>query len=445
MKATIRKLALTALAAAGLAATAKAQAPDGQLRVATVPDGAMVTCDGVLRDATPITVKGLGAGDHLVVVQKPGFLEARRTISLSAGQKAALDLALAPVTGLALVDTTPAGAEVEVAGAHRGTAPLLITDLGLGRYRVKASATGYVTREVDMEIKDRIPVRVKIALVSDSAKLIVSSTPGGAAVTLNGINKGVTPCSIERIPSGTSKLVISLPDYRPFQQEIRLEAGEEQKVDAPLKELPGALSILTSPSGAKVYVDDQLRGQAPVVLDTVPAGSHAVRVEMGGYDTQTRTIDLAKSQTKAEEFQLVRNTGVLDIVTVPAGVDVALDGEKKGTTTTGGEKQPSAPLHLDPVTTGQHKILLAKQGFYSVEKVVQVDKGQTVPIRELMKRKFTPDTVVRVKGSPPESLAGCLSQRLANGDVELETKPGIFKTIKGDDVLSVEPIPADGK
>lgn len=437
MKATILRLVWMALATAVCA-----QTHEGQLRVTSIPDGATVTCDGVLRDATPITVKGLGAGDHLVVVQKPGFAEARRTITLNAGQKAALDIALEPVTGLVLVDTVPSGAEIEVSGAHRGKAPLLMTDLPVGRYRVKGSAPGFVTREVDLEVKDRVPARIKIALVSDSAKLVLTSTPAGATVTLNGISKGVTPCEIERVPSGNSKVVISLADFSPFQQEIRLAAGEEQKIDVQLKPLPGALSILTSPNGAKVYVDEELRGQAPLILDTVAAGSHAVRVELDGYETQSRTIELAKSQTRAEEFQLIRNAGVIDVVTDPPGVDVTVDGEKKGTTATGGERQPSAPFRIEPVTTGEHKVLLAKKGFYSVEKVVKVDKGQTAAVRELMKRKFTPDTTIRFKTAGVDDLSGCLSKKLANGDVELETKPGIFKTIKAGEILSVDSIPA---
>lgn len=444
---TSKLQAWTALALAILAAASpvRGQAPGAQIRVETTPEGAMVSCDGILRDAAPVTLKGLSAGDHLIVAQKAGFQEVRRTVRVAPGETAAVALALPIMTGLFVIHSTPSGAEIEISGAHRGPTPLLVTDLPVGRYRVKASAVGYIPREVDIEVKDRIPFKVPIELVSDSAKLVISSTPAGASVVLNGLSKGVTPCTVDRVSSGNNRLVVTLQDYAPFQQDLRLEAGSEQKIDIELKPLPGALSILSTPAGAKVYMDDALRGQTPLVLDTVAAGSHTVRLELDTYETQTRTIELAKSQTKAEEFQLVRNSGSLVVVTDPAGVTVSLDGEAKGTTATGGERQPSAPLRIDPVSTGQHKVLLARKGYFTVEKIVTVERGQTVPVRESMKRKFVPDTIVRVKSGPGDAVTGCLSRKLVNGDVEIETKIGIFKTIKADDIVSVSPLVADDK
>lgn len=445
MKPSVQRWAVLALAIVWAAGNAAGQEPGAQIRVETTPEAAMVSCDGVLRDASPITLKNLPAGDHLIVVQKPGFQEVRRTVTVTKGETAAVGLTLPPVTGLFVVHSTPPGAEIEISGAHRGTAPLLVTDLPVGRYRIKASAVGYQPREVEIEVKDRIPFKVPISLVSDSAKLIIASTPPGASVTLNGLSKGTTPCTVDRIPSGNSRLVVTLPDYGPFQQDLRLEAGSEQRLDIELKPLPGALSILTTPQGAKVYLDDALRGQAPLVLDTVAPGTHTLRVELEHYETQTRTIELAKSQTRAEAFELVRNSGIVEIVTDPAGVTVELDGQSRGVTATGGERQPSAPFRIDPVATGEHKVLLSRKGFFTVEKDIKVERGQTLQIREQLKRKFVPDTIVRVKSGPADAVSGCLSRKLPNGDVEIETRIGIYKTIKADEILSIGPLAVEEK
>ena len=110
-----------ALAGALLALTGSATAGEpAQVRVTTDPPGAVITCDGVVYSAAPVTLTDLAPGRHLVVAGKPGFVETRRSITLAAGQRMALDLKLEPVMGLVLVHSTPPGVDVQVDGADRG-------------------------------------------------------------------------------------------------------------------------------------------------------------------------------------------------------------------------------------------------------------------------------------------------------------------------------------
>jgi len=49
-----------------------ANAHDARLEVRSTPDGAEVWVDGRRRGQTPLTVRGLGAGDHAITVRAPG-------------------------------------------------------------------------------------------------------------------------------------------------------------------------------------------------------------------------------------------------------------------------------------------------------------------------------------------------------------------------------------
>lgn len=420
-------------------------APKAQLRVATDPEGAMVSCDGVLQDAAPLTLKDLDAGPHLVAIEKPGYQSVRRTISLLPGQRSALDVKLEPVTGLVLIQVDPEGAEIEIGGAHRGQAPLLLTDLVIGRYRVKATANGYVARETEFQVDDRIPIAVKISLVSDSAKVTVTSSPQGATVTVNGLAKGVTPCEVDRLPSGDSKIVLTLQDYVTYSQDVRLQAGEEQKIDVVLKAMPATLSVMSTPPGVRVFVNDQLRGQTPLALDSVEPGTYTIRGELEGCEPQTTTVEIGRAQAKVVDLQMVRNVGSLELVTDPPGVKVTVDAQERGLTQAGAADAPSQVFKVDMLGVGDHRLQLSKKGFFSVDRTFSVKANEVSSVREVMKRRFIPDTVVRVKSSPGDVLVGIISRRLPNGDVEIETKPGIFKTVKADDVLSIDPLVGESK
>jgi hypothetical protein len=425
------------LMAATLGGGAPPAGPEqAQLRVATIPDGAMVSCDGILYEAAPLTIGRLAPGEHLVAVEKPGFAGVRRTVSLGAGQKAAVEIKLEPVLGLVLVRSVPDGTTIKIDGVDRGKTPLLLTDIPVGRHRVAASCAGFVPKDVELTVEGRTPQALDINLASDSAKLTIVSTPAGATVVVNGLSKGVTPCEIERLPAGENDVSVTLAGYVSFQQKVKLQAGEEQKIETILAPEPASLSIISTPAGARVFIDDKLVGQAPVAQDTLAPGTHAVRAELAGYEPQQRSVELQNRERRVEEFQLVRNAGTLDVMTDQPETKVAVDGSVKGTILASGDR-PSEPLKIE-LPVGNHVLSLSKKGYSTVERTVAIKKGETLTVREVMKRKFVPDTSVRTRAGAVE--VGCLGRKLPNGDIELETQAGIFKTIKGEDVLSVDPI-----
>lgn len=69
-----------------------------------------------------------------------------------------------------------------------------------------------------------------------------------------------------------------------------LAAALSQDVQKGLQ--PGSLKIDSSPSGAKVFLDDAEVGVTPLELDVL-AGSHRLRIEKSGFAPQSQEIDLA--------------------------------------------------------------------------------------------------------------------------------------------------------
>ena len=366
---------MVALVALGLQATG--QDLSSRLSVSSIPDKATVTCDGVAREETPLTINGLRSGPHLILVEKPGFLPARRTVTLEAGQRSSVDIPLERMTGLVLVKTVPAGADIEINGAHRGVAPLLITDLVFGRYRLKASAAGYLGRNVEVAVEDRIPKAVFISLASDSAILTVQS----------------------------------------------------------------AVSVISTPTGARLFVDDALRGQTPLTLDNLEAGSHVLRVENDGYESEIRAVEINKAQKKVEEFQLVRNVGSLEVMAKPNGIKVVVDGVEKGVVMPEAD-DPVGKLSLE-LPVGEHRVSLLFKGYGAVEKRVTIRKGETLVLKEVLKRVFMADT--RVRMTTGEIVMGVLGETLPNGDVKLETQIGIYKTLEAAKIAKIEPLPLPAK
>lgn len=432
----IQRVWMLAVAASVGVWTGVSEGAVAQLRVTTVPAGATVVCDGILREASPVTIDGLASGPHLVSVELAGYVPARKTVMLVGGEKAAVEVKLEQEMGLVLVHSNPDGAEVAVDGAHRGKTPLLITDLPRGVYRVKALMSGYKDREVELRVEGRTPKQLMLDLDSDAARLVINSKPEGAAVVVNGLSKGVTPCVIERMPAGESKIVLTLADYTSFQDTVKLRAGDDHKIEVELTPMPAALSLVGAPVGAKVYVNEQLRGQVPLSIASIPPGSYVVRVEMAGYESESRSIELKNRDMRTEEFNLTRNVGTLEVLTDQAETRLFVNGEDKGLVPVRGEKTVDT-LRIE-LPVGEFRVEFRKKGYFSFQKTVAIVKGGTVSLKEPMKRNFVADTVVRLKTR--EVVSGVAGRKLPNGDVEIETRPGIFRTIPVDEITAVESV-----
>jgi hypothetical protein len=345
-----------------------------------------------------------------------------------------------------LIHTTPAGAGVDIDGAYRGKTPLLLTDLAMGEHQVVLRTEGFQPRKMTLKIADRTPIKLSTDLASDSAKLNITSEPVGAAVTLNGASRGNTPCVVDRIPSGTVELDVALKGFAPYHDRIVLKSGDVLDIRAQLKAVPAALTVTTIPEKARVYINNQFKGESPFSLTNLPPGEYRLRAELRGYETDARTITLKPEDQITEEFRLQRNIGGLVLVTEPPGAQIYLDDDLVGTTTpSASNPQVSEPLRVGSIARGEHWLKLVKPGFTHTPAKFAIDNDRLITRTERMTRLFIPDTIVRTGVTADESYTGVFVRKHPNGDVEMELRPGIIKRFTGDSIRFMGPINAPTK
>jgi hypothetical protein len=65
------------------------------------------------------------------------------------------------------------------------------------------------------------------------------------------------------------------------------------------------VSVASDPIGT-VYIDNQSVGPSPVIGHEVSAGSHVIRVERVGYQTQSATVQVSAGETVFKRFTLIQ-------------------------------------------------------------------------------------------------------------------------------------------
>ena len=113
----------------------------------------------------------------------------------------------------------------------------------------------------------------------DSGRLLVRSTPAGASVMVDGQSRGVTPLDLRDLAFGAHTIEISHSGHDSRQRRVTLsERRPARSVDFELRprSVPapaiattnptGSLQVASRPSGAQVFVDDNLIGTTPLLL-----------------------------------------------------------------------------------------------------------------------------------------------------------------------------------
>jgi len=430
----MNRLLAAALAAVCLLAGAAEQRPS-RVDFTSQPEGANVFIDGALRGVTPLTLFDLATGDHHVRFELADYEQKDEFMTLSEGAYALHHADMTPVKGLLLVTSEPSGCAISLDGLSLGETPRLITSLDArGTYKLLLEKTGYQSRTIEVKFSGRTPLVKRESLILDSGVLEVSSRPSGAAVMVNGLERGKTPLKLNDIPKGRVAITLRLDGYKDVSRELTLNAGDSQRLDVALEGIPGSLYLTSVPDGARFYIDGSAQGRGPIELANVAPGKYRVRAQIDGYGEVERTVVVGQGQSVREEFRLESVLGRLEVRTQPAGAQVYVDGRLCGTTRSDSQSAVSDVLTVEGLSEGEHTLILKRPGYGEVVKRPRVESRKATAVDVKLKRVFTPN--IRI-----ETLTGTYTGVLVNSGVEnivIEVSMGVTRSFPRVDVRKVE-------
>lgn len=161
--------------------------------------------------------------------------------------------------------------------------------------------------------------------------LQISTTPeNGATIKLNGITlEQKTPYTNEMISAGVHEVVVSKYGYKDVIKRIVVEEGQKENVVIEMPIAYGQLDLVSEPSAATVYIDNQNKGKTPLVVNNVRIGKHTIRLEKNGYHTEVFNVDVEEDKTDSIKVQLQYGKSIT-IETDKKGDRIYIDGKEKG-------------------------------------------------------------------------------------------------------------------
>lgn len=252
--------------------------------------GAEVIIDGEPAGVTPLEPLELSPGEHEVRVVAERYAETVETIAIEGGgtlQTLSVDLASrAAAIGFS---SRPAGATVSVDGNRVGVTPMT-AELLEGKHRIAYSLGGHKPHEYTLRVEAGSPQDLpRVELRPLDGTVVLSSTPAGAAVTVDGTYRGETPLELALPPGRDHALRLTKPGHAAASRQVRVDSGKRLEMTMPLEVIEGDVEIAATPADARLYINGEAHGPAVAHL-RLPAVPHEIAIRKEGYETYRATI-----------------------------------------------------------------------------------------------------------------------------------------------------------
>lgn len=354
------------------------------LRLQTNPPGAKVTRDGehVLGD-TPFRLVNIPADERFeLTVRARNFQVVRETYSLSAGEEKNVQINLEPLYGSIEVSSSPPGAQVLLDKKLIGTTPLhydkVLPDTA---HTLTIAMEGFEEFTVPLRLGAEESRVFNKALEEANRNFLITSTPPGAQIFLNGTQYGITPRQFKNFEINRDYLlVLRLGGYRDYLHRIRLNSGSTRQMAVRLEPADrriGSLYLDTEPQGAAITMNGKRLSQnTPALFERLRTDQvYSVQLNMPQFEpVEFGNVRVDPEQIVIRKVNLIRLKGRLTVMSDPPNASVLLNNRPVGET----------PLAYYPVDSGVDFVLtLKKPGYKDQIKTLKLEprQAQTVKIQ----------------------------------------------------------------
>ena len=202
------------------------------------------------------------------------------------------------------------------------------------------------------------------------------SQPEGATIIVDGDSRGVAPTTIFDLKPGRHLVKFRLAGYADADRYITVEAGRPVQLSETLTAEKGILLLKSTPDNCEITIDGFAVGMTPRLITNLDAKDvHKLTLSKAGYRSATFDVRFKGRTPLVRNETLILDSGIMHIVTEPAGAEVTLNGIVRGKT----------PVTVSDVPKGRATLKLVLPGFKEeVISDIMINAGDKQTISRIM-------------------------------------------------------------
>jgi len=275
------------------------------LTVTSSTPNAVAYLNNKLLGKLPVIKRQVESIEHNLRIESEYYHPYSVIFTLTDNEEKTIDTILKPAFGSIEVTTAPdSGAEVFFDGVLQGVTPLKKDIVPSGRYLMKVSKNLFTDHEEQILIEDGKSFIRNVILGSSFSELTIEAV--GSNIYVND-KLAARNRLVAKLNPGKYKIkAVRSERYYDDEQEIFLATGDKKEIKLEPKPRMGSISIFVDPVdavGAEVYIENQLRGTAPLSLPFI-IGNHSVTLKKPSYLDLTQQVEVAENQSSKITFSM---------------------------------------------------------------------------------------------------------------------------------------------
>jgi formylglycine-generating enzyme required for sulfatase activity len=235
-----------------------------------------------------------------------------------------------------------------------------------GQYLLNVTNSYYGDFSQSLNLTRAEEISLNVPLASVNGTIEIDSVPQGIEVSIDGIQKGKTPLSVD-VLGGEYQVILTSNEFKSVEDKVAVQTTFLQPSrNYKLEPKPGILNITANPSDGLLLINNV---EYQLGMIELPANrSHKIEYKKSGYSRYIKTIALDKSSPtninvnlEALYGQLVINTNVDALVSVNGGSK---------------ERSPVSKRLLSV----PHQIEVSAQGYRTVKQTIAPRANRTVSV-----------------------------------------------------------------
>lgn len=385
----------------------------GYARITTTPSGAILYVDGKNIGTSPITLE-LDEGNHIVTAYRDGYRTETRQFTISAGRTVDIKIDLQKlVSNYQLsIATNPSSADVYIDNRYVGRSPLNLT-LEEGTKNLRIERSGYETYYETFVLDRSLSKNITLKPIVVNYQLSLITNPSSADVYIDNTYMGRSPLNLT-LPEGTKNLRIEKSGYETYYETLLLNRSISKSITLSPQIKTYKLSVSSSPSNARVYINGTYEGMTPIAL-TLKEGTYTVQLTLDGYEDFVTSVNLDRDRQVTAT--LYSKKARLSIETDPSNATIYVDNSYVG----------RSPITID-LDAGRHTVKIEKAGYLTETRDVNLSAGTTSSLKVVMQEE-KPVARINITSDPKNARIFINGKDYGRTDRIVELEPGYYEII----------------